>query len=49
LQGYYNLANGTKMGFGLGGPAGNGSITLSGAAIFTGSLNVNQSDSGNTG
>jgi hypothetical protein len=41
LQGFYSLANGTKMSFGLGGPAGNGSITLSGAAVFTGSLSVN--------
>src|ERR1039457_3829336 len=37
LQGAYTLANGTKMGFGLGGSAGNGSITLSGAASFAGS------------
>jgi hypothetical protein len=41
LQGAYTLANGTKMGFGLGGPAGNGSISLSSAAVFTGSLSVN--------
>jgi len=41
LQGAYTLANGTKMSFGLGGPAGNGSISLSGAASFTGSLSAN--------
>jgi hypothetical protein len=41
LQGAYTLANGTKMGFGLGGSAGNGSITLSGAASFAGSASVN--------
>jgi len=41
LQGAYSLANGTKMGFGLGGAAGNGSITLPGAASFIGSASVN--------
>jgi hypothetical protein len=41
LQGAITLANGTQMSFGLGGPAGNGSITLSGPASFAGSLNVN--------
>ncbi len=41
LQGGFSLANGTQMSFGLGGPAGNGSISLSGAASFAGSLNVN--------
>jgi hypothetical protein len=41
LQGAYTLANGTKMGFGLGGSAGNGSITLSGPASFVGSASVN--------
>jgi hypothetical protein len=41
LQGYYNLANGTKMRFGLGGPAGNGSISLASGAVFVGSLSVN--------
>jgi hypothetical protein len=41
LQGVYTLANGTKMGFGLGGSTGNGSISLSGAASFSGSLSVN--------
>jgi hypothetical protein len=41
LQGAYTLANGTKMSFGLGSPAGNGSISLSGAASFAGSLSVN--------
>jgi hypothetical protein len=41
LQGAYTLANGTRMGFGLGGSAGNGSISLSGAASFAGSLSVN--------
>jgi hypothetical protein len=41
LQGAYSLANGTKMGFGLGGSTGNGSISLSGAASFAGSLSVN--------
>jgi hypothetical protein len=41
LQGAYTLANGTKMGFGLGGSTGNGSISLSGAASFAGSLSVN--------
>ena len=41
LLGDYSLANGTKMSFGLGGPAANGSISLSGAASFAGSLNVN--------
>ena len=41
LQGAYTLADGTKMGFGLGGWLGNGSISLSGAAAFSGSLNVN--------
>ena len=41
LQGAYTLANGTKMGFGLGGWLGNGSISLSGAASFSGSLSVN--------
>jgi hypothetical protein len=44
LQGAYTLANGTKMGFGLGGSAGNGSISLSGAASFAGSLSVNLND-----
>jgi hypothetical protein len=37
----YTLANGTRMGFGLGGSLGNGSISLSGAAAFTGSVSVN--------
>src|ERR1019366_5694261 len=41
LQGVSTLANGTKMGFGLGGSFGNGSISLSGAASFSGSLSVN--------
>ncbi len=41
LQGAYTLDNGTKMGFGLGGAAGNGSISLSGAASFAGSASVN--------
>ena len=41
LQGAYTLANGTQMSFGLGGSAGNGSISLSGAASFAGSLSVN--------
>jgi hypothetical protein len=41
LQGAYALANGTKMSFGLGGSAGNGSISLSGGAAFVGSLSVN--------
>ena len=41
LLGDYSLANGTQMSFGLGGPAGNGSISLAGAASFAGSLNVN--------
>ena len=41
LQSSYTLANGTKMGFGLGGWLGNGSISLSGAAAFSGSLSVN--------
>ena len=41
LQGAYTLANGTKMGFGLEGWLGNGSITLSGPAAFSGSLSVN--------
>ena len=41
LQGAYSLASGTKMSFGLGGPAGNGSISLSGGAAFAGSLSVN--------
>ena len=41
LQGAYTLANGTKMGFGLGGSAGNGSISLSGPASFAGSASVN--------
>jgi hypothetical protein len=41
LQGAYTLANGTKMDFGLGGSTGNGSISLSGAASFAGSLSVN--------
>jgi hypothetical protein len=45
LQGAYTLANGTKMSFGLGGPAGNGSISLSGAASFAGSLSVNLNNS----
>src|ERR1039457_7010523 len=37
----YTLANGTKMGFGLGGWLGNGSISLPGAASFSGSVSVN--------
>ena len=41
LQGAYTLANGTKMSLGLGGTAGNGPISLSGAASFAGSLSVN--------
>ena len=41
LQGPYTLANGTKMSFGLNGPASNGQISLSGAASFAGSLSVN--------
>jgi hypothetical protein len=41
LQGAYTLANGTQMGFGLGGWLGNGSISLSGSALFSGSLSVN--------
>ena len=41
LQGAYTLANGTQMSFGLGGSAGNGSISLSGAASFAGSVSVN--------
>ena len=41
LQVAYTLANGTKMGFGLGGWIGNGSISLSGPASFSGSLSVN--------
>ncbi len=41
LQGSNTLANGTQMGFGLGGSAGNGSITLSGPASFAGSASVN--------
>jgi hypothetical protein len=41
LQGAYTLANGTKMGFGLDGSAGNGSISLSGAASFVGSVSIN--------
>jgi hypothetical protein len=41
FQGVYTLAGGTKMGFGLGGSTGNGSISLSGAASFSGSLSVN--------
>jgi hypothetical protein len=41
LAGAYTLANGTKMGFGLGGWLGNGSISLSGAASFSGSVSVN--------
>jgi hypothetical protein len=41
LQGAYTLDNGTKMDFGLGGSTGNGSISLSGAASFAGSLSVN--------
>ena len=41
LQGPYTLANGTKMGFGLEGWLGNGSISLPGPAAFTGSLSVN--------
>ena len=41
MQGAYTLANGTQMNFGLGGPVGNGSISLSGAASFAGSLSVN--------
>src|ERR1017187_9572401 len=41
LQGVSTLANGTKMGFGLGGSTGNGSISLSGTASFSGSLSVN--------
>ena len=41
LQGAYTLANGTQMAFGLGGSAGNGSISVSGAASFAGSVSVN--------
>jgi hypothetical protein len=41
LQGAYTLANGTQMGFGLGGSTGNGSISLSAAASFAGSVSVN--------
>jgi hypothetical protein len=41
LQGPCTLADGTRMSFGLGGAAGNGSISLSGAASFAGSLTVN--------
>jgi hypothetical protein len=41
LQGAYTLADGTKMGFGLGGWLGNGSISLSGSASFSGSVSVN--------
>ena len=41
LLGAYTLANGTKMGFGLEGWLGNGSISLSGPASFSGSLSVN--------
>jgi hypothetical protein len=41
LQGAYNLANGTKMSFGLGGWLGNGSISLPGPAAFSGSVSVN--------
>ena len=41
LQGAYTLANGTKMGFGLGGWLGNGSISLLGPAAFNGSVSVN--------
>ncbi len=41
LQGTYTLANGTQMSFGLGGPTGNGSISLFGTASFAGNLSVN--------
>jgi hypothetical protein len=41
LEGACTLANGTQMSFGLGGSAGNGSISLPGAALFIGSINVN--------
>ena len=44
LQGPYTLANGTKMSFGLNGPASNGQISLSGAASFAGSLSANFND-----
>src|ERR1039457_6799066 len=44
LQGGYNLANGTKTGFGLGGALGNGSISLSSSAAFSGSVSVNIND-----
>ena len=44
LQGSYTLANGTKMSFGLNGPASNGQISLSGAASFAGSLSANFND-----
>ncbi len=44
LQGTYTLANGTKMSFGLNGPASNGQISLSGAASFAGSLSANFND-----
>ena len=40
LQGSYALAPGTMLRFGLGGASGNGSLTLSGAAAFTGSLSA---------
>src|ERR1035438_8481256 len=42
LQGTYTLANGTKMSFGLNGPASNGQISLSGAATFAGSLSADR-------
>ncbi len=41
LPGAYTLANGTKLSFGLNGPASNGQISLSGAATFLGSLSAN--------
>src|ERR1039458_10228457 len=41
LTGAYSLANGTRLSFGLNGPASNGQISLSGAATFQGSLSAN--------
>ena len=41
LPGAYTLANGTRLSFGLNGPASNGQIALSGAANFLGSLSAN--------
>ena len=41
LPGAYTLANGTRLSFGLNGPASNGQISLSGAANFLGSLSAN--------